>query len=154
MRRIVWLVGVVGIWALALGACASPASGPASAPSSGSLDPAALRDELRTAAASLKPTAGVIPAPTAAGIDPSLGAYVAIARSDLAARLGIAPDDIDVAAARVVTWPNAALGCPKPGMAYADQVIDGALIILRVGGRDYEYHSGGRTAPFLCEKVG
>jgi hypothetical protein len=38
-------------------------------------------------------------------------------------------------------------------MAYADQVIDGALIILRVGERNYEYHSGGRTAPFLCETV-
>ena len=154
MRRTIWLVGVMGIWVLALGACATSVSGPASAPSSGSLDPATLRDQLRSAAASLKPTAGYVPTPAASGLDPALGAYVAIARSDLAARLSIAPDRISVATARVVTWPNAALGCPKPGMAYADQVIDGALIILRVDERSYEYHSGGDTAPFLCETVG
>ncbi len=153
MRRIFWLVGV-GVWVLALGACAASSPGPASPGPSGSLDPATLRDQLRSAAASLEPTAGYVPPPAASGIDPALGAYVAIARTDLAARLGIAPDRIDVAAARVVTWPNAALGCPRPGMAYADQVIDGALIILRLGARSYEYHSGGDTAPFLCEKAG
>ena len=38
-------------------------------------------------------------------------------------------------------------------MRYAQVPQDGALVVLRVGGVSYRYHTGGNTiAPFLCEQ--
>jgi len=92
-----------------------------------------------------------VPTPSVTGIDPALAPHIAVATADLASRLGVSPAAIEVVAAGVVTWPNAALGCPRPGTAYADQVVDGSLVVLRSGDRDYRYHAGGRTNPFLCQ---
>jgi hypothetical protein len=44
------------------------------------------------------------------------------------------------------------LGCPQPGLAYTQVQQEGLLIRLRVGKRLYNYHSGGGSAPFFCEK--
>jgi hypothetical protein len=157
---------VAGVCLVLVAACATRAGAPGATsatprpdstptpltePTAGPLDPSVLREQLRSAAASLKPTRGVLPTPTVSGVDPALAPHIAAATADLASRLGVATDSIEVAAAGVVTWPNTALGCPKPGMAYADQVVDGSLIILRAGGREYRYHAGGKTNPFLCQ---
>ena len=89
--------------------------------------------------------------PTQDAGDPGVRFLVEMSRGDLAKRLGIAPDHIEVVEARAVMWPDASLGCPRPGMAYKQVPEDGALVRLSAGGRTYEYHSGGRRAPFLCE---
>jgi hypothetical protein len=52
----------------------------------------------------------------------------------------------DQAAVRVVRvepqdWPNASLGCPKPGMMYAQVITPGLLIVLEAGGSRLEYHT-------------
>lgn len=75
-----------------------------------------------------------------------------VAVGDLAQRLNIDPADIDVIEASAVVWPDRSLGCPRPGMAYAQVPQDGARIRLRAGGREFDYHSGGGRAPFLCDK--
>jgi hypothetical protein len=75
---------------------------------------------------------------------------VAVARADLARRIGVAQDDIEVVSVREVTWPDGAIGCPQPGMAYTQALVDGSQIILRHGGRDYHYHAGGARGPFYC----
>jgi hypothetical protein len=79
---------------------------------------------------------------------------VAQAKADLAQRLGVAPEDIQVIRAEAVTWPNAALGCPQPDMSYADVLVEGLLVELSHGGQVYSYHSGGTEPPFLCEQAG
>jgi hypothetical protein len=72
---------------------------------------------------------------------------------DLVARTGLDPAAVTVLYAQARTWPNAGLGCPEPGMQYTQVPVDGALIRLRAGGTEYEYHSGGdRPVPFLCEQ--
>jgi hypothetical protein len=72
--------------------------------------------------------------------------------ADLAGRLGIAAEDVRVIEVATVVWPDAGLGCPHPGMRYAQVPQDGARILLDAGGRTYRYHLGGRrTDPFLCE---
>ena len=37
-------------------------------------------------------------------------------------------------------------------MAYIQVQVEGALVRLRVNKDIYEYHSGGRRQPFLCEQ--
>jgi hypothetical protein len=84
-------------------------------------------------------------------VEPGLEALIHLAQEDLAQRLSIAIEQIEVLEARSVVWPDASLGCPLPGMAYKQVPQDGSLIKLAVDGRVYEYHSGGGREPFLCE---
>ena len=69
---------------------------------------------------------------------------------DLAGRLGVAPQQLEVVSVEAVVWPDGSLGCPQPGMLYPQVVQDGMRIRLAVAGVIYEYHSGERRAPFLC----
>ena len=72
------------------------------------------------------------------------------AREDLAHRLSIPIDQIEVLEARSVVWPDAGLGCPQPGMRYKQVQMDGVLIRLQANGQVYEYHGGGGRRLFLC----
>lgn len=100
---------------------------------------------------------GVTPSgPSTPGpVDPGLHGLVDQARSDLAGRLGVAAQDITTVSAAVVTWPDSGLGCRERGRVYLQVPTDGSRIVLSHGGRDYAYHTGGRTlVPFLCEHPG
>jgi hypothetical protein len=70
---------------------------------------------------------------------------------DLAALLGVETNAIEVVSVEMVVWPDGSLGCPQPGMAYIQVLQDGLRIRLAADGAIYEYHSGGRRAPFLCK---
>ncbi len=61
------------------------------------------------------------------------------------------PEQIELVEIKSVVWPNAAMGCPQPGIGYIQIPQEGLLIVLRAGGQLYEYHSGGSRAPFLCQ---
>jgi hypothetical protein len=74
--------------------------------------------------------------------------------ADLVNRLSIPAIEITVLEATLVVWSDASLGCPQPGMAYAQVPEDGLLIRLQAGDQIYEYHSGGIRDPFLCENTG
>ena len=85
-------------------------------------------------------------------VHPGLASRVALAVADLAERLGVPESEIEVISAQPVVWPDSSLGCPEPGMQYAQVATDGALIELRFDGTTYSYHMGGSTyEPFLCE---
>ncbi|MBI4527699.1 MAG: hypothetical protein HY695_28215 [Deltaproteobacteria bacterium] len=73
------------------------------------------------------------------------------AKMDLAKRIGVDEDKIKVVRYEEVTWRDGSLGCPRPGMAYTQALVNGTLIELEASGRLYRYHSGGRRPPFLCE---
>jgi len=83
--------------------------------------------------------------------DPYLARLVQQARDDLAMRLGIPSEQIDLVEFKQVEWPDGSLGCPQPGMAYTQVMVDGLLIRFQAGGSVYEYHSGGNRSPFLCK---
>ena len=85
-------------------------------------------------------------------VDPNLEPLIALATVDLAERLGIPAEEIALISAEAVVWPDASLGCPQPDMLYRQVPVDGALIILQAGEREYAYHSGGSREPFLCEQ--
>lgn len=74
-----------------------------------------------------------------------------VAVNDLAGRLGIPREEIEVLTEEKVTWRDGSLGCPRPGMMYTQALVEGSRIVLRAGGRDYSYHSGAGKLPFYCE---
>jgi hypothetical protein len=74
---------------------------------------------------------------------------VSNAVADLAARLGVPASDITIVSVEAVEWRDASLGCPQPGMAYAQVITPGYLIVLEAGGASYEYHAG-RSQAVLC----
>ncbi|MGA9349783.1 MAG: hypothetical protein WBW48_13395 [Anaerolineae bacterium] len=66
---------------------------------------------------------------------------IALAKEDLAGRLGVALEKITALEVEAVEWPDTSLGCPQPGRMYAQVITPGYRIILKVGGERYEYHS-------------
>lgn len=73
-----------------------------------------------------------------------------LARKDLSGILKVPAEEIEFLSGKFVTWRDASLGCPQPGMAYAQVLSNGSLIKLRAQGKLYQYHSGEKRAPFLC----
>lgn len=72
------------------------------------------------------------------------------AREDLAQQLPNAESKIKLVTAIKVTWPDSSLGCPQPGTAYTQALIDGFLIRLETDGELYEYHTNTNDVVF-CE---
>lgn len=70
--------------------------------------------------------------------------------ADLAAKLGIAEDEVEVVEVRIVEWPDGSLGCPEEGKLYTQAVVEGVQVILRADERVFDYHSGPDGEPFLC----
>lgn len=116
---------------------APPARTPAEEPSAGEEAPAGV-------------AADVPPLP--ADVDPAVSSVVDAAVADLSGRLGVASGTVEVLGARPVTWPDASLGCPEEGMAYAQVLTEGAAVELSVGGTRYRYHAGDDGDPFPCEE--
>jgi hypothetical protein len=75
---------------------------------------------------------------------------VAPARADLAQRLGVDPEEVEVVVAERVTWPDGSLGCPQPGMSYTQAIVEGSKVVLGHDERVYVYHAGTDDQPFLC----
>jgi hypothetical protein len=85
-------------------------------------------------------------------VEPGMRTSVEVAVADLAERLRIDPERVTVLGVDPVVWPDAGLGCPQPGVQYAQVPVDGARIRLEADGVTYDYHSGGdRPEPFLCD---
>jgi hypothetical protein len=70
--------------------------------------------------------------------------------ADLATRTGGPVADVTVVRAEAVTWNDGSLGCPEPGMAYTQALVDGYHVVLDVGGQDYDYRVGSGAAVKLC----
>ncbi len=75
------------------------------------------------------------------------------AQEALANWLGISSEEIEVVEIEEVEWPDTSLGCPEPGMAYAEVIVPGWRVVMGVGDEVYEYHSGGGQR-VLCDGEG
>jgi len=51
-------------------------------------------------------------------------------------------EPLSVVKIRAVEWPDASLGCPKPGMLYAQVIVDGFHIVLAASNHLYTVHTG------------
>lgn len=75
---------------------------------------------------------------------------VQAAISDLASRLDVVEEDIEVIEVKAVQWPDGALGCPEEGRMYTQAIVDGTQVTLGASARIYDYHAGADEEPFLC----
>jgi len=93
------------------------------------------------------------PTPEATEVDVPLGAQhvVALAHEDLAQRLGLKPEAIQVVSVQAVDWPDTSLGCPEPGMMYAQVITPGYRVMLEAESRRYEYHTDTVHHVILCQ---
>jgi len=103
-----------------------------------------------------KPTAAPTPVVTVQGLaaapsqaEPSLLA----AAAHLAERLEL-PDGAEVRVKSVTAreWPDASLGCPQPGMVYAQVITPGYEVAIEVAGEEYIYHTDKRGNAVACEE--
>jgi hypothetical protein len=85
-------------------------------------------------------------------VEPGLESLVELAEADLAQRLSISADQVDLLEARAVVRPKSAVGCPQPGMRYRQIPQDGALIRFSAEGRTHSCHLGARRGTFLCQQ--
>ena len=90
--------------------------------------------------------------PLSTELDPALNASAEAARLDLAARLGLEADAIEVVKAERVRWRDSSAGCPEPDRVYMQVLTEGARFFLVAAGREYRYHQVGGAPPFVCEK--
>ena len=92
-------------------------------------------------------TQGCTPMSTEPSAPHGIGAELLSAmRSDAARRAGTADSAVRVESVQPVTWPDASIGCPQPGMAYAQVLVPGWRLTLDAAGRRFDYHAarGGR----------
>lgn len=68
-----------------------------------------------------------------------------------AAVAGVDPSAVTVISTEAVTWNNGALGCPKPGVMYIQQVMAGYRVVVEAAGKRYDYRVGSSGEPKLCE---
>ena len=81
-------------------------------------------------------------------------ALVDLAMADLAQRLDVEISDITLVSFKEIVWPDATLGCPKPGMDFSPVEIPGYIFTLEVDGKRYAYHTDDVNRVILCPAEG
>lgn len=72
--------------------------------------------------------------------------------ADLARRLDVPTEEVELVSMEEVTWRDGSIGCAEEGKMYTQALVDGHRIILRAAGETHEYHSGGPRGVFRCEE--
>jgi len=80
------------------------------------------------------------PPPAGGDTDPA-APLVAQAKADLAQRLDLSADQIEVQRVEATEFPDASLGVPEPDKVYAQVITPGFVIELTVAGQVYRYHA-------------
>jgi len=106
-----------------------------------------------------QPTPVLSPLPTRAisplaapGLSTEADIAVRAAIADLAAKRKVASDKIQVVSAEAVDWPDTSMGCPQPGMFYAQVIVQGFRIVLSIDGQQVTYHTDRQGHVGTCPK--
>jgi len=99
-----------------------------------------------------KATMTPVPTPAATEVELQAGAeqIIQLAQKDLAQRLSLAPEAIRLVSVKAMEWSDASLGCPQPGMMYAQVITPGFRAVLEAEGQTYEYHTDAGRSVVLC----
>ena len=79
--------------------------------------------------------------------------FAQMAARNLARRLNVSSDAITLETAEPVSWPDVSLGCPTPGLFYAQVITPGYMVRLLYQRNEYHYHTDSLGPPFLCERL-
>jgi hypothetical protein len=90
----------------------------------------------------------ITPTPEPLGVEEIPAAFMSKLIADVQKRTGVAAESILIRKAAAVTWKDGSLDCPKPGMEYAQVLVDGYWVILQVGDKVYDYRTS-RTGEFI-----
>lgn len=74
--------------------------------------------------------------------------------ADAANRTGAEVAEIAIARAEALTWPDGSLGCPEPGQAYTQALVDGYHVVLDAAGETLDYRATTAGSFRLCEDSG
>lgn len=66
----------------------------------------------------------------------------------------VTADEIRVVSLESVEWRDTSLGCPQEGMAYAQVITPGYMIVLEAGGQTYEFHTNTTDQVMPCFEEG
>lgn len=64
-----------------------------------------------------------------------------LAANYLAGKLGVGANELTLVRSNAAEWPDSSLGCPKPGMMYAQAITPGYEITFEHQGSNYAVHS-------------
>lgn len=150
-RHNLGLIVATLLLAMAVVACRGETSPLTSPPP---LTPSPIITSTQTFQSTPLPT-GTITIPTPSPEAPCLsgGSIEERAREALANWLGVSSEEIEVIEVEEVEWPDTSLGCPQPGMAYAQVIVPGWRAVMRADDEVYEYHSGAGHG-VLCDHQG
>ncbi len=82
--------------------------------------------------------------------DPIAAEFIMQARADLAARLSVTEDEVELVRSETVEWRDSSLGCAREGEVYLQVITPGYRLVFSVGGALYEYHTDAQRMIF-CE---
>ncbi len=75
--------------------------------------------------------------------------------SRVAQKLGVAATELTVVSAEEVEWSDASLGCPEPGMFYAQVITPGWRVIYKdAGGKEIDIRTNGALSFFVICTTG
>ena len=93
--------------------------------------------------------------PSAPGIVGQVPASImATILEDAAARSGTARSTINELRGEATQFPNAALGCPQAGRAYANHVVNGYFVLLEANGERFDYRVAANGTFIVCTRPG
>ena len=128
---------LAAVWVVSACSAAAPSDD-----GNGSLVPSSVQPSLLPDAASPGPS-GPIDLPQSI-LDPVVAEAARLA--------GVPVDQVTVVSAEAVTFPDGSLGCPVPGMAYTQALVDGYKVVVEAGGATYDFRGTGQAQFRLCEK--
>jgi hypothetical protein len=92
------------------------------------------------------------PATSASALTPTpvLQKLAEQAREDLARRLSVSIDQIELFKVVPAKWPYDSIGCPLPGGESVETATPGYQILLLANDQEYMYHTDGKDLLGLC----
>jgi hypothetical protein len=61
---------------------------------------------------------------------------------DAAEQSNVDPGAVQIVSIEAVDWPDSSLGCPQPGIVYAQVLTPGFVIVVEASSHRYTYHTG------------
>jgi len=73
--------------------------------------------------------------------------------ADAATRFKVSPNDVVLTRAEQVTWPDGALGCPRPGRTYTQMQVPGFRVLAKTVAGEMLYHTDAHVRAVTCANM-